>query len=78
VLGFGASARLTKPRDDFIGWTVERRRRRLHLVVNNARFPIVPWSMRMRVRRLGRMDRWSVWVRSILEMILERRPTTNK
>ncbi len=78
VLGFGASTRLTKPRDDSIGWTVEQRRRHLHLAVNNARFPIVPRNMQMRVRRLGPMDRWSVWVQSILEMILEGKPMTNR
>jgi hypothetical protein len=43
VLGFGASAWKTKPRDDSIGWTSEQRRRNLHLVVNNARFLILPW-----------------------------------
>lgn len=43
LLGFGASAWKIKPRDDCIGWTPEQRRRNLHLVVNNARFLIVPW-----------------------------------
>ena len=43
LLGFGASAWKTKPRDDSIGWTAEQRRRHLHLVVNNARFLILPW-----------------------------------
>jgi hypothetical protein len=43
ALGFGASAWKTKPRDASIGWTAEQRRRRLHLVVNNARFLILPW-----------------------------------
>jgi hypothetical protein len=43
VLGFGASAWKTKPRDAAIGWTSEQRRRHLHLVVNNARFLILPW-----------------------------------
>jgi len=31
-----------KARDEWIGWTVEQRRRRLALVVNNARFLILP------------------------------------
>ena len=43
ALGFGASAWKTKPRDDAIGWTAEQRRRNLHLIVNNARFLILPW-----------------------------------
>jgi Domain of unknown function (DUF4338) len=43
LLSFGASAWKTKPRDEFIGWTHEQRQRNLHLVVNNARFLILPW-----------------------------------
>jgi hypothetical protein len=43
ALGFGASAWKTKPRDEMIGWTIEQRRANLHLIVNNARFLILPW-----------------------------------
>ena len=43
VLGFGAAAWKTDPRDSFIGWTAQQREARLHLVVNNARFLILPW-----------------------------------
>ena len=43
LLSFGASAWKVKPRDDYIGWTHEQRKRNLHLVVNNARFLILPW-----------------------------------
>jgi len=43
ALGFGASAWKVKPRDQVIGWTQEQRQRNLHLVVNNARFLILPW-----------------------------------
>jgi hypothetical protein len=43
VLGFGASAWKTKLRDAAIGCTSEQRRRNLHLIVNNARFLILPW-----------------------------------
>jgi Domain of unknown function (DUF4338) len=43
LLSFGASAWKTQPRDDFIGWNHEQRPRNLHLVVNNARFLILPW-----------------------------------
>jgi hypothetical protein len=43
ALGFGASAWKVKPRDQLIGWTAEERVRNLHLIVNNARFLILPW-----------------------------------
>lgn len=43
LLGFGAAVWKTAPRDEFIGWTPEERRRRLHLVANNIRFLILPW-----------------------------------
>jgi hypothetical protein len=43
ALGFGAAAWKTAPRDRFIGWTPQQQRARLHLVVNNARFLILPW-----------------------------------
>ena len=43
VLGFGAAAWSTAPRDDFIGWSSRQREANLHLVVNNARFLIPPW-----------------------------------
>jgi hypothetical protein len=41
-LGFGASACKTRPRDATIGWSHERRQRSLPLVVDNARFRILP------------------------------------
>jgi Domain of unknown function (DUF4338) len=43
ALGFGASAWKVKPRDQLIGWTKDQRQRNLHLIVNNARFLILPW-----------------------------------
>jgi hypothetical protein len=43
LLGFGAAAWKTAPRDQFIGWTQQQRKRQLHLVINNARFLILPW-----------------------------------
>ena len=42
-IGFGAAAWRVAPRDRFIGWSDEQRRRNLHLVINNARFLILPW-----------------------------------
>jgi hypothetical protein len=43
LLGFGASAWKTNPRDSFIGWKKEQREKNLHLIVNNNRFLILPW-----------------------------------
>jgi hypothetical protein len=43
LLGFGAAAWKTGPRDAWIGWSREQRQRNLGGVVNNARFLIVPW-----------------------------------
>jgi len=43
LLGFGAAAWKTAPRDRFIGWNAVQRESHLHLVVNNARFLILPW-----------------------------------
>lgn len=43
LLGFGASAWQAAPRDEFIGWNHEQRRQGLALIVNNARFLILPW-----------------------------------
>lgn len=43
LLGFAAAAWKCAPREQFIGWSPEQRERQLHLVVNNARFLILPW-----------------------------------
>jgi hypothetical protein len=43
LLGFGAAAWKTAPRDDYIGWSAQQRKKNLHLIVNNARFLILPW-----------------------------------
>jgi len=42
-MAFSGAAWKTKPRDSFIGWTAEQREKRLHLVVDNSRFLILPW-----------------------------------
>jgi len=42
ALGFAASAWACAPRDAHIGWDTETRKARLHLVVGNARFLILP------------------------------------
>ncbi|MDA8090269.1 MAG: DUF4338 domain-containing protein [Nitrospiraceae bacterium] len=43
LLGFGAAAWKTEPRDSHIGWDAETRKRNLHLIINNARFLMLPW-----------------------------------
>jgi hypothetical protein len=42
LLVFNAAAKHLKPRDQWIGWTVSQRHRRLGLVVNNCRFLVLP------------------------------------
>lgn len=43
LLGFGASAWQCAPRDKYIGWTHDQRKKKLQYIVNNARFLILPW-----------------------------------
>jgi hypothetical protein len=43
LLGLGAAAWMSAPRDRYLGWTHEQRQRNLHRIVNNARFLILPW-----------------------------------
>jgi hypothetical protein len=41
-LQFSASSWALNSRDEWIGWTVQDRKQRLHLIVNNSRFLILP------------------------------------
>ncbi|MCK5191219.1 MAG: DUF4338 domain-containing protein [Methylococcales bacterium] len=43
LLGFAASAWQCAPRDNYIGWSHDQRKKNLHLIINNARFLILPW-----------------------------------
>ncbi len=43
LLSFGASAWKLAARERFVGWQEDARQRNLQLVVNNARFLILPW-----------------------------------
>jgi hypothetical protein len=43
LLSFGASAWKLADRERFIGWSHDQRQRNLQLIVNNARFLILPW-----------------------------------
>lgn len=42
-LQFSASSWALSSRDEWIGWTVQDRKQRLNLIVNNSRFLIFPW-----------------------------------
>ncbi len=42
-VAWASAAFKVKSRDDFIGWPAAVKRRRLHLIANNARFLIPPW-----------------------------------
>lgn len=50
AIGMGAAAWKVAPRDRFIGWTPTQREKRLHLIINQARFLILPW---VRVKNLA-------------------------
>lgn len=43
LLGFGAAAWKTAPRDTWIGWSHAQRKKNLHRVVQNCRYLILPW-----------------------------------
>jgi hypothetical protein len=47
---FSASAWALESRDKWIGWTLEDRKQRLHLIINNSRFLILP---EVRVKNLA-------------------------
>jgi len=57
ALGFGAAAWTVAPRDNFIGWSSQQRKKKLNLVVNNNRFLILPWvnSKNLASKILGKM-----------------------
>lgn len=47
---FSASAWSLQGRDQWIGWDVDDRKKRLHLIVNNSRYLIFPW---VRIKNLA-------------------------
>lgn len=47
---FSASSWALSPRERWIGWTPDEKKNRLHLVVNNTRFLLLPW---VQVRNLA-------------------------
>jgi len=44
AISFAASAWALEDRDNYIGWSREQRKARLHLVVGNPRFLVAPWA----------------------------------
>ena len=50
LLGWGSAAFKVGCRDDFIGWSAEKRVQRLNGIANNTRFLILPW---VRVQHLA-------------------------
>jgi hypothetical protein len=40
---FSASSWALAPREEWIGWAIEDKKSRLHLIVNNSRFLVLPW-----------------------------------
>jgi predicted transposase YbfD/YdcC len=46
LLSWGAASLRNGPRDRYVGWDEATKKAKLHLVVNNARFLILPWSRR--------------------------------
>lgn len=56
---FGSAAWKIKPRDSFIGWDAETRKRNLYFITNNMRFIILPWVLvpRLASHILGRIAR---------------------
>ncbi len=82
LLGFGAAAWKTAPRDRWIGWSDHQRQARLHLIADNARFLILPWVrsqnlasklLAMATRRLpGDWQRRYNYAPVLLETFVER------
>jgi hypothetical protein len=58
-LAWSSAPRHLRPRDQFIGWSAEARRRNLHLLATNLRFLILPWVSvpHLASHILGRMAR---------------------
>jgi hypothetical protein len=58
-LAWSSAPRHLGPRDRFIGWSAEARRRNVHLIATNLRFLILPWVQvpHLASQILGRMAR---------------------
>lgn len=66
-LQFSASSWALSSRDEWIGWNVQERKQRLHLIVNNSRFLILPWvnvkNLASKVLSLGIKQLQEDWLR---------------
>jgi len=58
-LAWSSAPRHLGPRDRFLGWSAEARRRNIHLIVSNLRFLVLPWVQvpHLASHLLGRMAR---------------------
>jgi hypothetical protein len=58
-LAWSSAPRHLGPRDRFIGWSAEERRRNIHLIATNLRFLVLPWVKvpHLASHILGRMAR---------------------
>ena len=58
-LAWSSAPRHLGPRDRFLGWSAEERRRNLHLIATNVRFLVLPWVKvpHLASHILGRMAR---------------------
>lgn len=56
---FGSAAYKIAPRDTFIGWDEQARKRNLHYITNNMRFLVLPWVkvLHLASHILGRITR---------------------
>jgi len=58
-LAWSSAPRHLGPRDRFLGWSAEARRKNLHLIASNLRFLVLPWVQvpHLASHLLGRMTR---------------------
>jgi hypothetical protein len=58
-LAWSSAPRHLGPRDRFLGWSAETRRKNLHLIASNLRFLVLPWVQvpHLASHLLGRMTR---------------------
>jgi hypothetical protein len=62
AMGFCGAAWALRPRDEWIGWSRTQRQQRLQLIVNQARFLILPWvhSKNLASHLLSLSARWII------------------
>ncbi len=77
ALGFSASAWNVQAREEFIGWSRQVREQKLHLIVNNSRFLLLPWikSKNLIYCILIATNRWIILASTNRGMFTPRRST---